>query len=59
LSQEELGRRFAMTRDQVRYALEMVQKRFVHYLRSEVRDQVGSEDEVGEEVGELLGLLEK
>lgn len=57
VSQEELGQRFGMTRDQVRYAMEMTQKRFVHLIHEEVRDQVCSEAEVDNEVGELLALL--
>ena len=57
VTQEALGSRFGLTRDQVRYALDMTQKRFVHFLREEVRDQVGSEAEVDNEVRELLALL--
>ena len=57
VSQEELGQRFGMTRDRVRYAMEMTQKRFVHLIHEEVRDQVGSETEIDNEVRELLALL--
>jgi len=56
-SQQELAERFGLTRDQVRYALEVVQRRFVSMPRREVRDQVGSEEEVGDEIRELLALL--
>lgn len=56
-SQQELGQRYGMTRDQVRYALEMVEKRFKHFLREEVHDQVGSKAEVGKEVRELMAHL--
>jgi hypothetical protein len=57
VSQQQLGERFGLTRDQVRYALEITEKRFAHLLREEVRDQVGTEAEVGEEVRDLLTLL--
>ncbi len=57
LSQQELAERFGLTRDQVRYALEMVQKRFAHLLRQAVAGQVGSEEEVNDEIRELLALL--
>jgi RNA polymerase sigma-70 factor (ECF subfamily) len=57
VSQEELGRRHAMTRDQVRTALERTQQRFRDYLRDEVRGQVDSEEEIGDEIRELLALL--
>ncbi len=57
LTQHELAERFGLTRDQVRYALEMVQKRFVHLLRKAVADQVASEEEVSDEIRDLLALL--
>lgn len=57
VSQEELSKRFGLTRDQVRYALDLTQKRFEHFLREEVRDQVGSESEIDNEVLELMALL--
>jgi len=57
LSQQDLAERFGLTRDQGRYALEVVEKRFAHLLRREVGEQVGSDAEVGEEIRELLALL--
>lgn len=57
IGQEALGEQLGLTRDQVRYALQMTQTRFAHFLREEVRDQVGSEAEVDNEVRELLSLL--
>ena len=57
-SQRELGERLGITRDQVRYALEVVERRFKHYLEEEVRDQVASEADIGDEIGELFQLLQ-
>lgn len=56
ISLQELGVRFAMTREQVRYRLEVVQKRFASYLREEVQDQVRSEADVNDEIHALLAL---
>jgi hypothetical protein len=56
-SQEALGRRFDLTRDQVRYALEFVERRFMEVFCKEVRDEVASDAEAKEEVRELLDLL--
>jgi RNA polymerase sigma-70 factor (ECF subfamily) len=56
-TQEALAARFRLTRDQVRYALGQVRQWFVVLLRAEVRDQVGSEAEVDEEIRDLLALL--
>ncbi|HJT76183.1 MAG TPA: hypothetical protein VJ739_03190 [Gemmataceae bacterium] len=53
-TQDALAERFGVSREQVRYALEEVGKRYARFLRQEVRDQVGSEAEVDEE---LRGLL--
>jgi hypothetical protein len=47
-----------MTRDQVRYTREVVEKRFEHYLREEVGDQVTAEPDIGEEIRDLLQLLQ-
>jgi RNA polymerase sigma-70 factor (ECF subfamily) len=55
--QEALARRFGLTRDQVRYALNQVAKRFRRLLLAEVRDQVATEEEIQEEVQDLLRLL--
>ena len=51
---EELVARFGVSRDKVRYALERVKKRHERLLRQEVRDQVGSEAEIEQELRELL-----
>ncbi len=56
-TQHDLADQLGMTRDQVRYALSMAEQRFAHFLREEVRDQVGSEEDVGEEINELLAIL--
>ena len=44
-------------RDQVRYAREKVEERFAHSLREEVRQELETETDIGEEVRELLELL--
>jgi RNA polymerase sigma-70 factor (ECF subfamily) len=59
VSQKELGERFGMTRDQVRYALAVVEKRFKFLLREEVRDQVDSEADIAEEIRELMDLMQR
>jgi RNA polymerase sigma-70 factor (ECF subfamily) len=53
-SQEALAARFGVSREQVRYALEEVGKRYARFLRQEVRDQVGSEKEGDDEIRGLL-----
>jgi hypothetical protein len=53
-TQEALAARFGVSREQVRYALEEVGKRYARFLWQEVRDQVGSEADADEE---LRGLL--
>jgi RNA polymerase sigma-70 factor (ECF subfamily) len=53
-TQEALAARFGVSRDQVRYALEVVQKRYRHLLRQELRDLGHSEEELDEEIRELL-----
>ena len=57
--QEELARQLGMTRDQVRYALEQTKGWFRVLLRAEVRDHVDGDEDVGEEIRELLVLLER
>lgn len=56
-TQDALGQRFGMTRDQVRYAVDQVEKRFRRLLLAEVRDQVHEENAVEDEAGELFKLL--
>jgi RNA polymerase sigma-70 factor (ECF subfamily) len=53
-TQEALSERFRLTRDQVRYAIEQVRKRSERLLRQEVRDQVGADVDVEEEIRKLL-----
>jgi RNA polymerase sigma-70 factor (ECF subfamily) len=56
-SQEETAACLGLSRDQVRYALEQVNRWLMVLLRAEVRDQVDSEADVGDEIRELLDLL--
>lgn len=58
-STAELARRTGLTHDQVRYALEQTQQWFRALLRKEVREQVGSDEEVGDEIRELLACLRR
>jgi DNA-directed RNA polymerase specialized sigma24 family protein len=53
-AQDTLAARFSVTREQVRYALEEVGKRYQRFLRQELRAQVGSEEEIDEEIKRLL-----
>jgi RNA polymerase sigma-70 factor (ECF subfamily) len=53
-TQEALAERFGVRRDQVRYALVQVRKRWERLLRQEIRDQVGAEVDVEEEMRKLL-----
>jgi hypothetical protein len=53
-TQEALAQRFGISRDQVRYALAQVRKRWERLLRQEIRDQVGADVEVEEEIRKLL-----
>src|SRR5262245_18370004 len=53
-TQEELGERFGLTRDQVRYALAEVDRRLIRFLRQELRDQLGPDVDIDAEVRNLL-----
>ena len=53
-TQEALADRFGVTRDEVRTALSQVEKRYQRFLRQEIRDQVGSEQEIDIEIQDLL-----
>ncbi len=53
-SQEAIAERFGITRDQVRYAVEQVKKRYERLLRQENRDQMGADVDVEEEIRKLL-----
>jgi RNA polymerase sigma-70 factor (ECF subfamily) len=55
-SQEALGRELGLTRDQVRYAQQQAELRFLQLLRVEVRGQVDAKEDVEEEVREILRL---
>jgi RNA polymerase sigma-70 factor (ECF subfamily) len=52
-TQAALAERFGITRDQVRYAVEQVRKRSERLLRQEIRDQVGPDVDVEDEVRKL------
>jgi RNA polymerase sigma-70 factor (ECF subfamily) len=56
-SEQELAERLGLSRDQVRYAKEQAEQSFRVLLRTEIREQVGSEEEVGDEIRELMALL--
>lgn len=53
-TQEALAERFGVTRDQVRTALQKVGKRYEHFLRQELRDQLGTEADIDVEIKALL-----
>lgn len=53
-TEEALAQRFGVSRDQVRYALQEVGKRYERFLRQEVRDQVGPDADVEAELRALL-----
>jgi RNA polymerase sigma-70 factor (ECF subfamily) len=55
-TQEALAERFEVNREYVRYALTLVQKRWERLLRQEVRDQVGRDVDVDEEIRKLLDI---
>jgi len=51
---DALAKRFDLTREQVRYAVDQVEKRYKRLLRQEIRDQVGADVDVEEEIRKLL-----
>jgi RNA polymerase sigma-70 factor (ECF subfamily) len=51
---EALAARFGVSRDQVRYALDQVEKRYARFVQQELRDQAGSEADVEEDLRDLL-----
>lgn len=59
LSQEALGQKLGIRRDQVRYGLDQATKWFRQLLRTEVEQQVGSRADIGEEIRDLMRLLGK
>jgi DNA-directed RNA polymerase specialized sigma24 family protein len=56
-NRQALAGRFGVTPNQVRHALSQVRQWFRVLLHAEVRDEVGPDADVAEEVRELLGLL--
>jgi len=53
-TQEALAQQRRLTRDQVRHAVKLVKQRYHRLLRQEIRDQVGTDVNVEEEMGKLL-----
>lgn len=56
-TQQELATRFGLTRDALRHRLAVTEKRLVRLLRAEVREQVGSEAEIDQELADLREWL--
>ena len=52
-TQDALAARFGVSREAVRYALDAVGRRYERFLRQEVRDQVGTEEEIEPELADL------
>ena len=52
---DTLAEHFSITREQVKYAIERVRKRYERLLRQEIRDQVGPDVDVEEEIRKLVG----
>ena len=57
VTQQELASRLRVSRDQVRYGLEEVNRQFTGLLRTEVGDQIGPDDDLDVEIHELQALL--
>lgn len=57
-TQELTARSLGMTRDQLRYAVKQVQRRYSELLREEIADQVTDDCEVDAELRELFELLQ-
>jgi DNA-directed RNA polymerase specialized sigma24 family protein len=57
VTQEELGARFGLKRDGVKYRLSEVKQSFLVLLRARVKNEVGDEADIDAEIGELLRLL--
>ena len=58
ISQTALAEQMGISRDQVRYALEQTNQRFVELLRAEIADQVDFGVDINEELRELEDLLQ-
>ncbi len=57
ISRQELADQLHLSRDQVRYGLDEVNRRFVELFRAEVAEQIGSEEDLDTEIRELESLL--
>jgi len=57
IAQRKTAEHFSVTRDQVRYALEQTQEKFVLLMREELREQVSEDSELETEVAELQSLV--
>jgi hypothetical protein len=57
ITQQALADQLRMTRDQVRYGLEEVNRQFVELLRAEVAEQIGPDEDLDTEIRELESLL--
>lgn len=55
-TQEAVAEHFGISRDQVRSAVDRVKKRFESLLRQEIRDQVGPDVDIEEEMSKLLPM---
>ncbi len=56
-TQQALADQLHLTRDQVRYGLEEVNRQFVALFRAEVAEQVGPDEDLDTEIRELQSLL--
>lgn len=57
LSQQAIASQFRLSRDQVRYAVNETNQRFVFLLRSELADQIDAPEDLEQEIKELSALL--
>jgi RNA polymerase sigma factor (sigma-70 family) len=57
ISQQTLADQLHLSRDQVRYGLEEVNRQFVELLRAEVAEQIGSGEDLDTEIRDLESLL--
>ena len=57
IAQQALADHLHLTRDQIRYGLEEVNRQFIELLRAEVADQVGPGGDLDAEIRELESLL--
>ncbi|MCY2987228.1 MAG: hypothetical protein NTY19_05085 [Planctomycetota bacterium] len=57
ITQQALAERLHVTRDQVRQGLERTEAQFAEFLRAEVTNQIGPDDDLDTEIRELQVLL--